>query len=118
MTFIHQNALYSVTEEIVQQQLDAYNARDIDGFLDTYSEAVELYDFPNKMTSQGKEKLKESYSGFFDATPDLHCEIIDRIVIGNKVIDEESITVNGDNFRAVVLYEVENDKIAKVTFLR
>lgn len=118
MTFIHQNALYSFTEEIVQQQLEAYNARDIEGFVNTYSEAVKLYDFPNKKTSEGKEKLRGSYTGFFDATPDLHCEIINRIVIGNKVIDEESITVNGNNFRAVAIYEVENDKIAKVTFLR
>ena len=40
-----------------------------------------------------------------------------RIVIGNKVIDKEYITANGDTFSAVAIYEVANGKIAKVTFI-
>ena len=31
--------------------------------------------------------------------------------IGNIVIDEEEITGNGNSFRAVVIYEIENGKI-------
>ncbi len=105
-------------EIIVQKQLDAYNARDIEAFLDTYSDDVELFNFPNQSSSKGKEAMRKGYQGFFEATPDLHCEIKNRIVIGNKVIDEEYITANGSNFSAVAIYEVENGKIAKVTFLR
>lgn len=105
-------------EKIVQKQLDAYNARDIDAFLDTYSDDVELFNFPNQSTSKGKEAMRKGYQGFFEATSDLHCEIKNRIVIGNKVIDEEYITANGSNFSAVAIYEVKNGKIVKVTFLR
>jgi Uncharacterized conserved protein len=104
--------------KIVQKQLDAYNARDIDAFLDTYSENVKLYTFPNQLLSEGKTAMENQYGSFFENTPDLHCTIINRIVIGNKVIDEESVMANGSTFSAVAIYEVANGKIVKVTFLR
>ncbi len=103
---------------IVQKQLDAYNARDIDAFVATFSETVELYNHPNTLIGKGSDQLKERYQRFFEATPDLNCEIKNRIVLGNKVIDEEYITANGSNFSAVAIYEVKNGKIAKVTFIR
>jgi len=105
-------------ETIVQKQLDAYNTRDIDAFLETYTEDVELFNFPAEKRSQGQKEMREGYTGFFESTPDLNCEIKNRIVIANKVIDEEYITANANNFSAVAVYEVENGKIAKVTFLR
>lgn len=116
------NRLAFVAEEspvnIVQKQLDAYNKRDIDAFMETYSETIKLFDYPNKLISEGKKAMKENYSSFFENVPNLHCEIKKRIVIGNKVIDEEYITANDMNFSAVAIYEVENGKIVKVTFLR
>ena len=118
MTFIHQNALFLLAEDVVQQQLDAYNARDIDGFLATYSDDVQLFNFPAEKRSRGQEEMRKGYAGYFNDTPDLHCEIKNRIVIGNKVIDEEFITANGNNFSAVAIYEVENGKISKVTFIK
>ncbi len=104
--------------KIVQKQLDAYNARDIDAFLDTYSENVKLYTFPNQLLSEGKTAMENQYGSFFENTPDLHCIIKNRIVIGNKVIDEELVTANGSTESAVAIYEVANGKIVKVTFLR
>ena len=103
---------------IVQKQLDAYNARDIEGFLATFSDDIELFKFPNEPVGKGKEYLRESYGSFFENTPDLHCEIKNRIVLGGKVIDEEFLTINGQNYSAVAIYEVENGKIAKVTFIQ
>lgn len=105
-------------EPIVQKQLEAYNARDINAFLNTYTEDITLYNYPNQQTSQGQEDMRKGYQGFFESTPDLHCEIKNRIVIGNKVIDEEYLTINGQNFSAVAVYEVEQGKIAKVTFIQ
>ena len=118
MTFIFDDSEAPNPKTIVQKQLDAYNARDIDGFLETYTNDVQLFNFPSEKRSQGQEEMRKGYTGFFESTPDLHCEIKNRIVIGNKVIDEEYITSNGNNFSAVAVYEVENGKIAKVTFLR
>jgi hypothetical protein len=104
--------------KIVQKQLDAYNARDIDAFMATYTKDIKLINFPDKESLKGQQKMRESYASYFDATPDLNCKIKNRIIIGNKVIDEEYITANGQNFSAVAIYEVENGKIAKVTFIQ
>jgi len=118
MTFIHDFKSKEDPEAIVQKQLDAYNNRDIDGFMATYSEDVKLFSFPDKLNSEGQESMRKSYDGYFKNTPDLHCEIKKRIVIGNKVIDEEYITSNGRNFSAIAVYEVKNGLISKVTFIQ
>lgn len=105
-------------EAIVQNQLNAYNNRNIDAFLNTYSQDVRVFNFPDELRYKGRANMREQYTDFFRNTPDLHCEIKNRIVIGNKVIDEEYITANGTDFSAVAIYEVKNGKIAKVTFIR
>lgn len=105
-------------EAIVQNQLNAYNDRNIDAFLHTYSEDVQVFNFPNELRFKGRANMREQYTDFFRNTPDLHCEIKNRIVIGNKIIDKEFITTNGTNLSVVAIYEVENGKIAKVTFIR
>ena len=110
--------LQETPEEIVQRQLNAYNARDIDAFMNTYSDDIKLYNFPDQLSTEGKDAMREGYASFFSNTPDLHCEIKNRIVIGNKVIDEEYLTVNGNHVSAVAVYEVENGKIVKVTFVQ
>lgn len=117
MSFIFDKVDSQDPETIVQKQLEAYNARDINGFLATYAKNVQMFDLSTKTTTEGQAKMREGYSGFFESTTDLNCEIKNRIVIGNVVIDEEFITMNGNYFSAIAVYEVENGKIAKVTFL-
>ena len=118
MTFIFDDTNAQNPETIVQLQLNAYNDRAIDKFLLTYTEDIKVYDFPSTIRSQGQQQMREGFTSFFEATPDLHCEIKNRIVIGNKVIDEEYITANGTSFNAIAIYEVEKGKIAKVTFVK
>lgn len=102
----------------VQAQLEAYNARDIEAFLLPFSEDIKVYRYPEKILYEGRENMRVQYEPFFENTPDLNCEIKNRIVIGNKVIDEELVTVNKAQFSAVAIYEVENGKITKVTFIQ
>lgn len=118
MRFIFDKTNVPNPETIVQKQLDAYNARDINGFMDTYTEDVGLYNFPDELRTQGQMVMRKGYGAYFESTPDLHADIKNRIVIGNMVIDEEEVTANGNIFNAVAIYEVENGKISKVTFVR
>ena len=104
-------------ETVVNLQLEAYNSRDIDKFIATYSEDIEIYDAKGKMTMKGHQQLREGYEGFFKNTPNLHCHIENRIVINNKVIDKERVTANERIIEAVAIYEVANGKIVKVTFV-
>ena len=110
-----------VTPEIlVQQQLDGYNARDIDAFLLPYSDDIELYDFPNNLSGKGKENMRKNYQSFFESVPDLHCELVNRMVMGNTVIDQERVTGFKDGYilEAIAIYKIVDDKIAKVFFIR
>ncbi len=118
MTFVLENHKNEDAVVIVDKQLEVYNARDIDGFVATYAETIETYDFPLKLRSKGREQLRQGYKGFFESTPDLNCTITQRIVLGNIVIDEEFLTIRGNNVNAVAIYEVKDGKIAKVTFVR
>ncbi len=118
MRFIFDDSTVSNPEPIVQTQMDAYNARDIDAFLETYTTNVEVYNFPHAAQYTGKEKMREGYSKFFESTPDLNYIVKNRIIIADYVIDEEYITANGGNFSAVAIYKVEDGKIAKVTFIQ
>jgi hypothetical protein len=104
-------------EQLVQRQLNAYNARDIDAFLDTYSVDVEIYDAGNTLIMKGTEQMRPRYSQLFEGAPNLHCEIQGRIVINNKVIDREHVRVNDRYLDAVAVYEVVDGKISKVHFV-
>lgn len=107
-------------EKIVQKQLEAYNARNLEAFLETYSEDVIFYNFPNIVRIEGKDKIREVFASLFKNNPDLHCTVEDRIVAGDTVIDHEKILFHkGDQIReSVVMYKVHNNKITAVYFLK
>ncbi len=110
----------SSPEILVQQQLNAYNARNIDAFLEPYADSVELYQFPGKLLGKGKQQMQQQYEQMFKNLPDLHCEVKKRIIKGNTVIDHESISGIGQpqKLEAIAIYEIEHNKISKVYFIQ
>lgn len=105
-------------EMVVQRQLNAYNARNIDAFMATYSDDVELFNFPDKPISKGKEAMRKNYTAMFTNLKKLHCYIEKRIVIGNKIIDHERVKFDDRTVHAVAIYEVNDGLITRVTFVR
>ncbi|MBO9561610.1 MAG: amidohydrolase family protein [Niastella sp.] len=106
-------------ESLAQQQLNAYNARNIDAFLEPYSDSVRIYSFPNTLIMKGKEDMRKQYSGMFNNVKELHCKLVNRIVEGNTVIDQESVTGIGNKpLTAIAIYKIANDKIAEVYFIQ
>ncbi|RYY65837.1 MAG: amidohydrolase, partial [Chitinophagaceae bacterium] len=103
---------------LVQRQLNAYNARDLEAFIEPYADDVELYDYKTgKLLGKGKEGMRKDYA-FFKQVPELHCEIKARIVQGNIVIDKESVTGFGARaVEATAIYHIEGNKIKKVYFI-
>jgi len=103
---------------LVQRQLNAYNARDLEAFLEPYADDVELYTFPNTLDTKGKEAMRKVY-GFLKQVPALHCEIKERIIQGNIIIDKESVSGFGDKpLEATAIYHIEGNKIKKVYFIQ
>jgi hypothetical protein len=110
----------SSPEEVVQAQLQAYNARDIDAFVSTYAEDVQLFEHPSKLLVAGAAQLRARYVERFKET-NLHAEITKRIVMGDLVIDHERVTrtfpEGPGTSEAVVIYEVRAGKIARAWLL-
>lgn len=104
--------------DLTQRQLNAYNLRDIDAFLEPYADDVEIYTYPDQLQSKGKDKMREGYSKMFENTPNLHCELVGRIVQGNIVIDKEKVIFGDRTIEAVAIYHIENNKIKKVYFIQ
>jgi imidazolonepropionase-like amidohydrolase len=104
--------------DLAQRQLNAYNFRNIDAFLEPYADDVEVYNYPNKLQFKGKETMRKGYSEMFEKTPNLHCELVGRIVQGNIVIDKERVQFGDKILEAVAMYHIENGKIKKVYFIR
>lgn len=104
--------------QIVQRQVNAYNARDIDAFVETYASDVEVYNEQGEMILKGHSKMRDQYGPMFERVTNLYCEIENRIVINNKVIDKEKVRFNDRSLNAVAMYEVTNGKISKVTFVQ
>lgn len=105
---------------LAQQQLDGYNNRDIDAFLAPYSDTVKIYNHPNQLQFQGKDQMRARYSGMFQSTPDLHCTLVNRMVLGNVVIDQESVIFNKNSppARVMAMYKMAGGKIVEVYFIR
>jgi imidazolonepropionase-like amidohydrolase len=117
--FIKPDTLLKVTAELlVQQQLNAYNARNIEAFLAPYSDSVELYEYPAKLIGKGKAQMREMYTDLFKKVTNLHCELVNRMLLGNTVIDYESVIGFGPKpVRAIAVYTIEGNKISKVRFI-
>lgn len=109
-------------EQVVQKQLETYNNRDIDGFMSTMDKNVTFHNFSDgKLTMKGFDTCKTYYSALFQNSPKLHSTILTRTLLGDKVIDHESITGRNGNeavLELVLIYEVANEKIVKVTVIK
>jgi len=105
---------------LVQKQIDAYNAKNLDTFLDTFSKDVVFYNFPKEVNFQGIAQVRETFGNLFKNNPDLYCTIEDRIVSGNTVIYHEKVQFKKGQpvLSFVVMYTVTNNKIAEVYFLK
>lgn len=103
-------------ESVVQRQLEAYNARDLQRFLAEFADDIRLYRLPaTEPALSGKKAFGEFYARERFSRPALHAELLDRMVLGNKVIDHERISgVRDEPFEVVVVYQVVDGRIASM----
>ncbi len=103
-----------------QRQLDAYNAHDLERFVAEYTEDVEVFVLPDaKPVSVGKAALAAHYRDNRFNLPELHATLVNRMVFGNKVIDQEIVHgVPGAPLDGAAIYEVTDKGISKVWFVR
>jgi hypothetical protein len=116
------DALAASSERIVQAQLDAYNSRDMEAFIRVFHTDAEVYTFGDpKPKARGLEAVRNLYQTLFDQSPQLHSQLLNRIVIGNKVLDHELITGRAGvstPVELVMLYELQDSTIRSAHAIR
>jgi hypothetical protein len=102
----------------VQRQVDAYNRRELTAFLATYSEGIRVYRMPESEPAlTGKAAFGEFYRTQRFNLPALRAEVLQRIAMGNKVIDHERVSgIAEQPIEAVAVYEVVGGLIERVWF--
>lgn len=107
-------------EVIVQRQLDAYNARDLDTLVSIYAPDAELYAFPSTLQATGSDAIRHRFAARF-TEPDLYARLLRRTVMGNTVVDHEEITRNFPEGRGtlqmICIYEVKGGHISRGWFI-
>ncbi len=105
--------------QVIQEQVDAYNARDIERFLACYAADAVILNGDGGTLYQGHEAIRTGYTGLFAQNPAMHVEIPTRIAVGSWVFDEEIVTglsMEGGptEVHAVAAYLVANGMIQRV----
>ena len=105
--------------EVIQRQLAAYNAKDIDALLATYAIDAEQYTLHGERLAKGHAEMRPRFLTRF-AEPNLNARLLSRTVMGHIVVDLELITRNFPEGTGTVemlcVYEVRDNLIQKVSF--
>ena len=116
MKSFHKSAL---PEGVVARQLDAYNAKDLDAWLATYSNNAVQCELAGKLLATGHAEIRTRALLRFEE-PDLHAKLLNRSVMGKVVIDHEVVTRNfpegKGSVELVCVYVVENGLIQSASF--
>jgi len=104
---------------VVQAQLDAFNAKDLDALMATYAPDAQQFVLHGALLAEGHAVLRARYAARF-AEPDLYARLVTRTCIGNLVVDAEIITRNFPEgvgtLEMLCVYEVCDGKIVKASF--
>lgn len=105
---------------VVQAQLDAFNAHDVEAFAACYADNVTTVELGGKHTvTKGIPALKTAYAFLTKMPKEFHVEIVQRTASGPTVVDlERAVGLPGrkDQPEAVAVYEVREGKILNVWF--
>jgi hypothetical protein len=106
-------------ESIVAKQLDAYNARDIDGFMAVWHEDAQYFEHPDKLLASSAAEIRARHVARFKE-PHLHGRLTGRFSVANLVVDREIVTRDFPEGRGqvdvIAIYEITGDKIARAWF--
>ena len=104
---------------VVQAQLDAFNAKDVEALMRTYAPNAEQFVLHGERLAKGHDELRPRYRTRFEE-PELFARLLSRTVIGNIVTDLELITRNFPEglgtLEMLCIYEVVDGRIQRASF--
>lgn len=105
-------------EAVVQKQLEAYNARDIDAFMALMADDCVAKDaVTGAIMAQGHEQLRVRYGNRFKTA--VYSELLGRLCLGDVVVDREIISGLPDGAVADCLatYHCKAGRITRMEFV-
>jgi len=106
--------------DVVNRQLDVYNAHDIDGYCALFSDDATISDLvTGQMICRGLAEIRDVYARRFADNPQLGCIVHQRLEGPTHAIDKE--TVHGlpaGPLHIIAIYEVRDGLIRSLKFIR
>ena len=106
-------------ETFISKHVDDYNNHDVDALVSAFALDVKIYNLDTgALMIEGRENIRTYYSEKFEY-PKLYSDVLERIIIGDKVIDKQIFTSEADTMmiKAVTIYYFKNDLIQDVWFV-
>ena len=105
---------------VVQRQFDAYNAQDLESFVACYASDVVIASLNGGITDTGREALRARYAKTFADFPENRARLVNRIQVGNTVVDHEDVSrgPGKDRFEVIAIYTIRDGQIARVDFAK
>lgn len=104
-------------EETVQANLDAYNAKDIAAFTATYAADAKFCKIDGTVLLPDRNSIAAFHQKFFDGNDGAHCEILQHVVMGPFVIDQQQIAVEGrPPMNVMLVSEVRDGLIVRASY--
>jgi hypothetical protein len=110
----------TANEIIIQRQLDAYNAKDIDAFMACWAADAKVYAHPDTLLADGAAAIRARHELRF-CEPNLFGRLIQRMSAGNTVVDREVVTrtfpEGPGQVDVIAIYELADEKITRAWFV-
>jgi len=106
--------------DIAQGQLDAYNVQDLDAHCAFFADDITMADLNGAVTLQGIAAYRAKYVQVFADFPQNRARLVNRICVGQTVIDHEDVSrgPDGPSFQVIAIYTIVGGKIARVDFVK
>ncbi len=103
--------------EVVNLRMKAYNEHDLDVFMSTYADDVEIFTYPDRSLGKGRARIRDLFEGMFrDDAP--RVEIHHQMAKDGYVVNHETVMTGDQETEYVSIYEVRNGLIQSVRFVR
>lgn len=107
-------------EAVIQRQLDAYNAKNIEAFMACWAPDARIYAHPDTLLADGAPAIRARHELRF-REPNLFGRLLQRMSVGNTVVDREEVTRSfpegPGRVDVIAIYELADEKIARAWFV-
>jgi hypothetical protein len=106
--------------EVVNRQLEVYNAHDIDGYCALFAPDATISDLvTGQMMCNGLAEIRSAYTKRFAENPKLHCIVHQRLESPTHAIDKETVSgLPSGPLHLIAIYEVKDGLILSLRFIR